>query len=77
MSEYGALWRIDPLLRRAQQIVLSQPLRRPCALTELPRSQLRNFRRLIGLCAQGGGYRWALHVSPDQRSAYVGGSCNG
>jgi hypothetical protein len=75
VSEYGALWRIDPLLRRAQEIRLNQPIGRPCALSELPRSHNRNFRRLIGLCAQGGGGHWTISISPDQRSGYVRPSC--
>ena len=76
VSEYGALWRIDPLLRRAQSISLDPPIRGACGLSELPRSHKRNFRRLIGLCAQGGGGRWTISISPDQRSGYVRPSCS-
>jgi hypothetical protein len=76
VSEYGALWRIDPLLRRAQEIALDRPLRGACGLSELRRSHKRNFRRLIGLCAQGGGPQWTISISPDQRSGYVTPSCN-
>lgn len=75
VNEHGALWRIDPLLRRAQEIALNQPVRPACALSLLPPSHTRNVRRLLGLCARGGGAEWTLNISPDQRSAYVRPSC--
>ena len=43
----GSLWRIDPLLRRAQKTALSAPLPKDCEAN------------------------WALHVTPDQRFAWV------
>jgi hypothetical protein len=61
LSEFGALWRIDPLLRRAQEVRLDTPVRRACALT------VRN--RL--LCAHDGLRVWALHLAADQRSASI------
>ena len=47
-QDHGSLWRIDPLLRRAQKTALSSPLPRGCEWGS-----------------------WALHVTPDQRFAWV------
>jgi len=30
---HGSLWRIDPMLRRAQKVALSEPLRRGCSVS--------------------------------------------
>src|SRR6267142_1678039 len=60
---YGSLWRIDPLLRRAQKIPVSTPLRDACALAV----ERTRTRRTVVLCAQGR----SVHLAPDQRSGYV------
>ena len=62
-ATYGSLWRIDTLLRRAQKIPVSTPLRDACGLA-IDRSKIR---RTVVLCAQGR----AIHLAPDQRSGYV------
>jgi streptogramin lyase len=62
-ATYGSLWRIDPLLRRAQKIPVSTPLRDACGLT-VDRSKVR---RTVVLCAQGR----LVHLAPDQRAGYV------
>ena len=62
-ATYGTLWRIDPLLRRAQQIPVSTPLRDACGLA-VDRSKVR---RSVVLCAQGR----AVYLAPDQRAGYV------
>lgn len=64
---YGTLWRIDPLLRRAQQIPVSTPLRNACGLA-LERS---GTRRTVVLCVRGLPEPRRVHLTPDQRSAYV------
>jgi hypothetical protein len=61
---HGTLWRIDPLLRRAQKIALSEPARGACALSMQPEGRLSRFTRL---CLQGK----SVNLAPDQRSAYV------
>jgi hypothetical protein len=66
-STTGSLWRIDPLLRRAQKIPLSAPLRDACGLA-LERTKTR---RTLVLCARTAESSWALHLTPDQRSAYL------
>jgi len=62
-ATYGSLWRIDTLLRRAQKIPVSTPLRDACGLA-IDRSKIR---RTVVLCAQGR----AIYLAPDQRSGYV------
>ncbi len=71
ISDFGALWRIDPLLRRAQEITLDQPVRRACSLSvPAPKRQART-PRLWTLCAHDGATLWSIHLAPDQRSGYV------
>jgi hypothetical protein len=69
---HGTLWRIDPRLRRAQKIALSGSVRGACAMS-MQRQELTS--RFSRLCLDGRN----VHLSPDQRSAYVqpaGGSSN-
>ena len=61
---HGSLWRIDPLLRRAQKVGLSQPLRNGCAVSVQRQQRPSVFSRL---CVRGESVSLAL----DQRSAYV------
>ena len=61
---HGSLWRIDPMLRRAQKIALSEPARGACALSMQRGERPVRFTRL---CLQGK----SVNVAPDQRSAYV------
>jgi len=66
-ATYGSLWRIDPLLRRAQKIESSAPLNHACGLTV----ERVKTRRTVVLCARGGANAGRVHLAPDQRSAYV------
>lgn len=68
---HGSLWRIDPLLRRAQKIPLSTPLPRASGLSVLPRVLKQRTIRLSGLCARTAQGGWTIHLAPDQRSGYV------
>jgi hypothetical protein len=61
---HGSLWRIDPLLRRAQKIALSEPARGACAVSMQRHERPSLFGRL---CLQGK----SVNLAPDQRSAYV------
>jgi hypothetical protein len=61
---HGSLWRIDPLLRRAQKVGLSQPLRGACAVSVQRQQRPSVFSRL---CVRGE----SVSLAPDQRSAYV------
>lgn len=61
---HGTLWRIDPLLRRAQKVGLSQPLRGACAVSVQRQERPSVFSRL---CVRGE----SVSLAPDQRSAYV------
>jgi len=61
---HGTLWRIDPLLRRAQKISLSEPMRGACSMSMQREERTSRFSRL---CVE----RRSVHLAPDQRSAYV------
>jgi len=61
---HGSLWRIDPLLRRAQKIPVSAPLVDGCGLA-VDRTKTR---RSVVLCVEG---MRTVHLAPDQRSGYV------
>jgi len=61
---HGTLWRIDPLLRRAQKIALSEPVRGACSMSMQRQERTSRFSRL---CLD----RRNVHLAPDQRSAYV------
>jgi hypothetical protein len=61
---YGSLWRIDPLLRRAQKIPLATPLVDACGLGV----ERTKTRRTVVLCVEG---LRTVHLTPDQRSGYV------
>lgn len=61
---HGSLWRIDPLLRRAQKVGLSQSLRGACAVSVQRQERPSVVSRL---CVRGE----SVSLSPDQRSAYV------
>jgi hypothetical protein len=64
----GSLWRIDPLLRRAQKIALSQPVYGACAVS-MPRQE--RMSRFTRLCLHGKHESLMVNLAPDQRSAYV------
>jgi hypothetical protein len=68
-EQHGTLWRIDPLLRRAQKIALSEPVRGACAVSMKRHERWSRFSRL---CLHGR----SVNLAPDQRSAYVqAGAC--
>ena len=67
----GSLWRIDPLLRRAQRIELSEPIPGGCDLAVRPRVVLQSIRRFGGLCVRTARELWEVEFAPSQRSAYV------
>lgn len=63
-ESHGLLWRIDPLLRRAQHIPLSAPVYGACGLAVRP-------GRLVRLCVRRGRGEWQIVLAPDQRSGHV------
>ena len=66
----GSMWRIDPLLRRAQKVALSGPVRGACSLSLQRQQRVSRFSRL---CLDGSH---GVNLSPDQRSAFVqAGGC--
>lgn len=65
---HGSLWRIDPLLRRAQKIAAGERVRGACAVSM---QRQERWSRLSRLCLHGNGESWAVNLAPDQRSAYV------
>jgi hypothetical protein len=69
VSPFGALWRIDPDLRRAQKIDLSAPIRGACGVAV--RTTKSGFNRFFGLCVSGPRGGWTVNLAPDRRSGYV------
>jgi len=67
----GSLWRIDPLLRRAQNIPLSAPLANACNLAIRPPEPEKRASRFVGLCVRSNQGDWSVNLAPDQRSGYV------
>ena len=65
---HGSVWRIDPLLRRAQKIALAEPVRGACAVSIERQERASLFSRL---CLRGPTESRLLHLAADQRSAYV------
>jgi hypothetical protein len=66
VSHFGALWRIDPLFRRAQKIPLSASIGKACGVA------IRSARsRFFGLCVGGPQGSWTINLAPDHRSGYV------
>ena len=63
-ESHGTLWRIDPLLRRAQKIALSEPVRGACSVSVQRQERISRFSRL-SLDGRN------VNLAPDQRSAYV------
>jgi hypothetical protein len=63
-EQHGSLWRIDPLLRRAQKIALSEPVRGACSVS-MQRQERPSW--VSRLCLHGK----SVNLAPDQRSAYV------
>ena len=67
----GSLWRIDPLLRRAQSVPLSEPLPKSCALAIPPRAPDRRAIRAVGICVRSEEGDWTVAFAPDRRFGYV------
>ncbi len=68
---HGSLWRIDPLLRRAQNIPLSAPLPKACSLAIQHRAPGQRASRFVGLCVRTDQGGRVVNLAPDQRSGYV------
>ena len=70
VSYFGALWRIDPQLARAQKIELSVPIGGACGVAV--RTTKSRFSRFFGLCVRGDQRAgWTVNLTPDRRSGYV------
>ena len=65
---HGSLWRIDPMLRRAQKIAAGAPVRGACGVSFQRQERLARFSRF---CLHGKSESWLVNLAPDQRSAYV------
>ena len=64
----GSLWRIDPLLRRAQKVSTAAHPRGACAVSVQRQERASLFSKL---CLHSRGESWHVHLAADQRSAYV------
>jgi hypothetical protein len=69
VSHFGALWRIDPQLGRAQKVDLSAPIQGACGVAI--RTTKNGFNRFFGLCVRGAKGGWIVNLAPDRRSGYV------
>jgi hypothetical protein len=67
VSYDGLLWRIDPLLRRAQKVALDVPVTGACHLA----LRRRDTHRPSALCVLGNAGMLTVELAPDQRSGYV------
>jgi hypothetical protein len=67
----GSMWRIDPLLKRGQNIPLSAPLLNARGLGILARAPDQGASRFVELCVRTEQDGWIVNLSPDQRSGYV------
>src|SRR5262249_30850700 len=65
----GSFWRIDPLLRRAQQVPLSSPIARACGLSL--KAGVSGRPRPGSFCVRAEQRDWTVHLAPDYRSGYV------
>ena len=68
---HGLLWRIDPLLRRAQSIPLSAPLPKACGLAIPSRKPDQRVSQVVGFCIRSEQGDRTISLAPDQRSGYV------
>jgi hypothetical protein len=68
---HGSLWRIDPLLAKAQKIALSAPLREACGLVLRPRGSQPALGRVADLCVRTPQGGWSVLFAADGRSAHV------
>jgi hypothetical protein len=68
---HGSLWRIDPLLKRAQKVRLAAPIPEACGLAVWSRSAQPALSRPADLCVRTPRGGWTIVFKPDGRSAYV------
>jgi hypothetical protein len=68
---HGSLWRIDPLLNRAQKMPLSAPIPEACGLAVRSRSDQQALSRPSDLCVRTARGGWTVVFARDRRSAYV------
>jgi hypothetical protein len=68
---HGTLWKIDPSLRLAQKIPLSEPVLGACGMTVHSRFAAQKGPRYSRLCAAGPSGRWTIDLAPDQRAGYA------
>jgi hypothetical protein len=71
VSHFGALWRIDPLFRRAQKIELSAPIPKACGVAIRSTKNRSAKNRFFGLCVRGPEGGWTINLAPDRRAGYV------
>lgn len=70
-SLHGSLWRIDPRLKTAHKIPLSEPVRKACALAIPPRVSHHSTSRLFSVCVGADPGSQRINLAPDQRHGYV------
>lgn len=68
---HGSLWRIDPLLRRAQKVALSAPIHKACGLAVQSGIARQAAGPRNGVCVCTTQEDWIVSLAPDQRSGHV------
>jgi len=68
---HGSLWRIDPLLRRAQKVALSAPIHKACGLAVRAGIARPAVSQAIGVCVRTTQDDWIVSLARDQRSGHV------
>jgi hypothetical protein len=63
----GSMWRVDPNLRGAQKIAVSEPIAAGCG--QAPRVMAQKPSRVVSLCIGG----TTVNLAADQRTGYVNG----
>jgi hypothetical protein len=66
VSDYGALWRIDPLFARAQKIALSAPIPKACGV-----AIRATVNRFFGLCVHGPQGDWTVNRVHGQQGGWT------
>jgi hypothetical protein len=68
---HGSLWRIDPLLKRAQKLPLPTSIPEACGLAVRSRSDQKSLGRVADLCVDTPNGGWSVVLGIDWRSAFV------
>jgi hypothetical protein len=72
-GHHGSLWKIDPLLTKAEKIKLSIPVRSACGVAVAANLATLDSGRMHGLCVRGPRREWTVDLVLAHRAGYVRG----